>query len=409
MRMTLWLAWKLWWTRKTFFGGSAALSLFGLVLGVACLVASMAVMSGFENTLRSAMADVSGHVTVIQRSRSQSPWEETESKIKSVEPSLVSSMRFTYSEGIVAREGQVLGVVIQGLDQDRVKQVLRLEDRLRSGEMRFQKDQQASGALIGLGVAQRLGLSVGDKFKVVVPISHEMDPQQFKRQVGEFIVRGILDLGKHDWNQRFIITDIETSQKLAQVDSSKYTGLLLRFSNLDYARTAAFNLSDKLGSGFYVRDWRDVNENLFEAVKYERVVIFFVVLVIVIVSAFNVSSTLFVNVVRRYSDIAILKSLGLPSAQILRIYSLQGLIIGTFGLFFGILLGFILCGLFSFYQTRLGLISGDVYKIDSIHIDIRMIDLLAVSIATLMICFLATYAPARRGAQLDPVEGLRYG
>lgn len=409
MKTTFWLAWKLWWTRQTLFGGSAPLSLLGLILGVASLVASMAVLSGFESTLRSAMADVTGHVTVMKRGRVQDSAEKTEERIRKIEPTLLNAMRFTYVEALVAKNGQILGVMIQGVDSQKVKEVLNFESRLQSGSTDFSSVEGSPGALIGQGIARKLNLKVGDRFKVVVPITKDLDPSQFTRQMGEFVVKGILDLGKYDWNQRFIMTDIKVSQHLAQVPEERYTGLILKFSDIHYARTAAFHLNEELGSSYYIRDWRDINENLFEAVKYERVVIFFVVLVIVIVSAFNVSSTLFVNVVRRYSDIAILKALGMSKKQVLQIYSIQGLILGALGLGFGILLGLILCGLFSYYQTRLGLISGDVYKVDSIHVEVRWIDLFFVSLSTLAICFMATLAPARRGARFQPVEGLRYG
>lgn len=409
MKTTLWLAWKLWWTRQTLFGGSAPLALIGLVLGVASLVASMAVMSGFESTLKTAMADVTGHVTIMKRPRTQEPWQELEAKIRHLEPTLESAMRFIYVEAIVARKGQVLGVMVQGLDPERVQTVLHFQNRLREGRFDFSAVHGIPGAMIGQGVARRLGLKIGDRFRAIVPLANDIDPSQFTRQMAEFVVQGILDLGKHDWNQRFILTDLKSSQHLAQFSEDRYTGLTLKFKDINYARTAAFHLAQELGSTYFIRDWRDVNENLFEAVKYERVVIFFVVLVIVIVSAFNVSSTLLVNVVRRYSDIAILKALGLSKKRVLQIYSAQGLILGALGLGCGILLGLILCFLFSVYQTKLGLISGDVYKVESIQVEIRAIDLFVVSVSTLLICFLATLAPARRGAQLQPVEGLRYG
>lgn len=409
MKNTFWLAWKLWWTRQTLFGGSAPLSLVGLVLGVGSLVASMAVLSGFESTLRSAMADVTGHVTVMKRGRVQDPYEEIEGRIKKLEPTLLSTMRFTYIEAIAAKSGQVLGVVVQGVDVTKMKEVLRLENRLIDGSLDFASAGPTPGALLGKGVARKLGVSIGDRIRVVVPISKELDPSQFTRQMAEFVVKGILDLGKYEWNQRFILTDLKSSQQLAKVTEDRYTGLILRFSDIEYARTAAFHLNQELGSAYYIRDWRDANENLFEAVRYERVIIFFVVLVIVIVSAFNVSSTLFVNVVRRYADIAILRAIGMSKRKVLQIYSIQGLILGGIGLIFGVIFGLILCFLFSYYQTRLGLIDGAVYKVDSIQVELRWIDLLAVSLSTLMICFLATLAPARRGARLEPIEGLRHG
>lgn len=158
-----------------------------------------------------------------------------------------------------------------------------------------------------------------------------------------------------------------------------------------------------------IRDWRDVNENLFDAVEIERVVIFFVILIIVIVAAFNISATLYVSVVQRNSDIAILKTLGVSRKQILKIFTLQGVFLGLVGVLLGLVLGMILCQLFMVLQNQFELIPGSVYKIDSIIIKIRMIDVFAITLATLVISFLATLAPALRSSRLTVVEGLRYG
>jgi lipoprotein-releasing system permease protein len=257
-------------------------------------------------------------------------------------------------------------------------------------------------------IADRVGLKIGDAFRVVMPIPDAVDPGRFERRVVEFQVRGILDMGRTDWNERMIITTLSAAQKLVKI-GDRYSGLLLKFKDIDYARTAAFHLSQQLGSNYLVYDWRDLNENLFEAVQIERPVIFLVVLIIVVVAAFNVSSTLFVNVVQRYADIAILKALGLPQKSILRIFSVQGLFMGGIGLVGGTALGLLLCFAFSALQGALGLTSGAVYKVDAIQVDIRFVDWGVIAVATLLICFLATLAPALRGSKLNPVEGLKYG
>jgi lipoprotein-releasing system permease protein len=235
-----------------------------------------------------------------------------------------------------------------------------------------------------------------------------LNSTQFKRNIGTFQIAAIMDLGKYDWNEKFIVADLKTTQKLAEI-GDRYTGLLLRFQDINYARQASFNLSQALGAPYWVRDWRDANENLFEAVVMERVVIFFVVLVIVLVAAFNIASTLFVSVVQRYADIAILKTVGMTERSVMKIFSLQGLMIGFWGLLLGTILGFLLSLLFGWAESSLGLVAGSVYKVDGIQVQIRFIDLFAVWTATLLICFVATLAPARRGSKLNPVEGLRNG
>lgn len=401
-----WIAWRLLISRKTLFGGSTPLAILGLVLGVAALVASMAVMSGFENTLKAAMADVSGHAQVAKRSRMQDNWMDLEQRLQEIDANLQSTARFAFIEAVMARSGKISGVLIQGVDGDRFEQVLNFKHRIVQGSDSLAPIEDVPAALIGKNLARKMELNIGDDFRVVVPIADSLDPSKFERRVGQFRLAGVLDLGKHEWNERFIITDLSAAQAIASI-GDRYTGLLLKFHNIDKAREGAAKMATALGGAYWVRDWREANANLFEAVEVERPGIFIVVLVITLVAAFNVSATLFVNVVRRYKDIAILKTMGFSKSDIVKIFAIQGVFLGCIGLFFGFLLGVVLCVLFSWAQSQLGLIAGEVYRVDSIAVNIRLVDSLAIIVATLLICFIATLAPALRGGRLSPVEGLR--
>jgi lipoprotein-releasing system permease protein len=406
------IAWKLLFTRKFILEGSTPLSLLGLVLGVACLLVSMAVMSGFEATLKKTMTDVTGHIQVIDKAKNKPFWKDFENELKSIEPKLESATRFVYIESVLASQGQIVGILLQGLDSDRYKNIVNLEQRLVEGtndiSVYSEGGAKISQAMIGKGIARRLQIKVGDKINIVVPINDSVDPSTFKRQAAEFRVSGILDLGKYEWNERLIITDIGSAQKLAAI-GERYSGLILKLSDDRDVRGSAFRMAQKLGPQYLIRDWRDVNENLFDAVEIERIVIFFVILIIVIVAAFNISSTLYVGVVQRNSDIAILKTLGVSKKQILKIFTLQGIFLGLLGVLLGLVLGFFLCQAFMVLQNQFELIPGSVYKIDNIMIKIRLIDVFAITLATLVISFFATLAPALRSSRLSVVEGLRYG
>lgn len=405
----VWIAWKLFFNRRVLFRSSMIFSFVGLVVGVGSLVVSMAVVSGFESTLRDAIGDVTGHAQVIKRSRVQDNWNELENRIRQIEPSLVSTARFVFVEGLTAQEGQISTVLVQGVDSARMRDVLRLQSRIQSGteDLGLSSDGLPQ-AFIGTGLAKKMKVAVGSTLRVVIPIADGLNANQFKRQIGSFRVSAIMDFGKNEWNERFVIGDLKTVQQLAEI-GDRYTGLLLKFQDMGDARKASQHISQVLGASYWVRDWRDANENLFEAVVMERIVIFIVVLIIVLMVAFNIASTLFVSVVQRYSDIAILKTIGLNEFSVLKIFSIQGIIIGIGGLILGTALGAFLAWMFAILENSLTLISGAVYKIDNIHVNIRLVDLTAIWIATLLICFIATLAPARRGAKLSPVEGLRNG
>lgn len=409
MKFYFWLASRMLLSRKSLlFSLSGINALIGLILGVASLVVSMSVMSGFESTLQKSVADVSGHLQILIKGQNLLSKEELVERIKRITPDFVAATRFGYLEAIIAHEGKLSGVMVQGLDPEDVNQTLDLKSRLVEGKLQIDNAAEggAAPAVIGLGLAKSLNLQIGEEFRVVLPLKNDLDPNKFRRKIASFKVSGVLDLGKYDYNQRMIITSLGTTQSLAEI-GSRYSGLLVKFNDIEKARTLGTQISRELGAGFMIRDWHDVNSNLFEAVDIERVVIFFVILVIIIAAAFNVASTLYINVVTRFSEIGLLKALGVSRKGIIQIFSWQGVIIGGVGLVLGLLFGMALCFGFGWVESQYGILPGAIYKVDKINLSLRWTDALAISVSTLLICFLATLAPALRGASLTPVEGLK--
>ncbi|MFZ3231373.1 MAG: FtsX-like permease family protein [Pseudobdellovibrio sp.] len=403
-RLKLWIAYRLLFSKNFLQGSPAILAFLGLILGVAALVASMAVMSGFEETLKNALTDVSGHVQVVRRGKLVEEWSSFSKKLKSLEPQIDSMMRIGFAEAVLASQGQVSGILFQGVDSAEIKKVLRLENRIKSGSLQL----DAEHIVIGFGLAKKFKLKADDQVYIVVPLATPFEKSGFRRQAKQFKISGILDFGKNDWNERLIIGDLKSLQDLTEI-GDRYTGAFLKLKSRDESALVTASLSQKLGAQFAVMDWYDVNRNLFEAVKIERIVIFFVVLIIVIVAVFNISSTLYVFIRQRYADIAILKTLGLSSSDVRKLFIGQGLLVGFVGTLLGFALGFLLCFGFMFLQNHFSLIAGSVYKIDKIDVQIRMIDLFIISLATLLLCFLATLAPAIRGSKLEVIEGLKNG
>ncbi len=402
MKFKLWIAYRLLFSRQILFGGSAPLAFAGLVLGVAALVASMAVMSGYIETLKNAMTDVTGDIQVVRRGRLVDDWPKFSKRLKEIDPRIQATARFGYAESVLARQGQVSGVLFQGVELSDLKNVLNLDKRVRYGALSLSQDQIA----IGLGLAKKFNIKVGEKIYVVVPLATPFDSSGFRRQSKEFLVSGILDFGKNDWNERLILGDLKALQKLTEI-GDRYTGAFIKLDDRDNSTEVSYNLLDKLGSTFSVMDWYDVNRNLFEAVAIERAVIFIVVLLIVIVAAFNISSTLYVFIRQKYSDIAILKALGVSRKKIRLIFLGQGFIVGVLGTALGFFIGYLLCLGFMFLQNHYALISGSVYKIDKIQTQIRWVDLSIIGLSTLVICLIATYSPAKKGSELEVVEGLK--
>ena len=381
---------------------SGWISLAGLVLGVGCLVVSMAVMSGFERTLQKSVSDVSGDLQIYFTPRSGFDIEEE--LLKNI-PGYQSLSGFLSTEGILASNGKVRGVLLQGIDSSKVADVLNLKTRVLEGEMLDGADRKS--VMIGKGVARDLNLKTGDEFQVVVLLGGDIDTGKFKRKINTFKVRGVLDLGKFEYDERMVMVDLTELQEFIEV-GSKLSGYVVRLDSPERALEVAPQVASTLGGGHRVRTWKDVNENLFEAVVVERRIIFFVIMIIVIAASFNVMSSLLVSVVQHFHDIAVLKAMGFRKRWIMGIFQLQGIMIGAVGCVGGLVFGVVAALGFEWLQRSFSLVPGAVYKVDAIAVHFRWQDLTIVLGSTLVISFLATWLPAKRGAELSPVEGLRY-
>lgn len=402
LKFKLWLSRRLLFNKQILFAGSAPLSFIGLVLGVAALVASMSVMRGFESSLKQAMIDVTSDIQIIKKGKLIEGWDEFANDIKKIDPSIQKLAKFAYTEAVVAAKGKVSGVLIQGFDFQQVGEILNLKSRVREGSL----DSPSGTVAIGQGLSKRYGLKLNDQIYLAVSLATPFEDDNFKRKAKAFKISAILDFGKNDWNERLVLSHLPDFQDLTQI-GDRYTGAFVKIQDSEKAPELSFKIENELGSRYAVLNWYEVNKNLFKAVKYEMVVIFFVVFLIVIVAAFNISSTLYVLIRQRYQDIAILKALGSTQSNIQIIFVMQGLLVATLGCLCGFFTGYLLSQGFMFLQNQFPIISGSVYKIDRIDIQLSWIDFFLIFIATAFACLLATYPPARKGSQLTVVEGLR--
>lgn len=385
---------------------STGLSVLGMIIGVGSLVVAMSVISGYETTLKRSVIDITSHMMVARTSGPEDP-EQFKELLSSIS-NYKSYTPYVFLEAVVAHHGKLSGVAIEGVDPATVHQVLRLKSRVLKGEMNLQsEDSSYSLALIGKGIARKHGLDVGDKFKLVLPMSNQFSGARSKPRVREFKVSGVLDLGRHDFDERYILTDILSAQALAQI-GQQVSGYRFLLNSDEEALTLAPEINAQFYPRYQARHWYAVNANLFQAVKYEKPIIFFVLLVIVIAAAFNICSTLFVSVIGRFREISVLKSMGATRWLIIRIFTLQGLIIGFVGSLVGIVFGLFACGVFAWIQNHWSIMPAEVYKLDKVYLELRNSDLAMILISSWLISLLATLLPAWKGANLPPVEGLRY-
>lgn len=406
-----WMVWRYLHDGRRYFSLTFVLSVLGIALGVASLVIAMAVVSGYESTLRETVINMQGHLMVLRRGGVESGRAELETRLQDLLPELRAITPFAVVEGMIVHNKTLSGVVLEGVDPGTVGMVLPLERSLSEGEMVFSSGEKNSAdlphAIIGKGIAKKFSLKVGDEFKLVIPVGPSGGDQRLRPKAQRFRAVGVLDLGRTDYDERYILTDLTTAQRFGEL-GDRISGWRLRLSHYQLADEAAKTIESEMGFPFWVRSWRDANKNLFQAVQYERAVIFFIVSIMIVAAAFNVSSTLFLSVVRRYSQISILKAMGVTSKFVRQLFTFQGLFIGMAGAVLGLLLGWCGCQTFLWAEKKWGLFPGEVYKLDFVELEIRVFDLVSILSVTLLICYISTLAPARRGARLLPVEGLRY-
>ncbi len=219
MRFNFWIAFRLLFSRQILYGSSAPLAFLGLVLGVAALVASMAVMSGYVETLKTAMTDITGDLQVVRRGKLAEDWSVFSNRIKEIEPRIESMMRFSNAEAVLAHKGRVSGILFQGIEEESLFKILNINNRVKQGKIQFDSDNIS----IGMGLAKKNNISVGEKIYLVVPLATPFDSSGFKRQAKEFTVTAIIDFGKNDWNERLVLGKLKSLQQLTQI-GNRYTG-----------------------------------------------------------------------------------------------------------------------------------------------------------------------------------------
>jgi lipoprotein-releasing system permease protein len=211
----------------------------------------------------------------------------------------------------------------------------------------------------------------------------------------------------YDYDQTFAYIDIRDAQKIMRLGDS-VTGLDIRVTYLYAARSIANNISDKLGFPYYARDWMQMNRNLFKALKLERRVMFIILILIVLVAAFNIASSLIMMVMGKTKDIAILKAMGATERSIRKIFVFNGMVIGSIGTILGLFLGLVVCAVLKRYDIHE--LTGDIYYFTTtLPVKLEFTDVASIIAAALLICFFATLYPALQAAKLSPVEAIRYG
>lgn len=406
--LQFWMVWRYLKERRRFLSLNVTLSVLGMSLGVAALIAAMAIVSGFESTLKKVSIDSFGDLILARRGGTLSLDQDFHSKLRTFENEIRAWTPFLQTEAIFVSKGSISGVVVEGLDSATVAEVLNLQKHVRDGEFNLQSEEgQAAPALIGKELRRKMNLQIGDEFRLVIPITDKWSGDRFRPRSMKLKLRGVLSVGRHDIDERYVLVSLPVLQKFTGLPD-RVSGVRLRIQNSDDAQRMGEALVAHFGFPYWMKTWRDANRNLFEAIQYEKPVIFIIVCLIVIAAAFNISTSLYVSVLRRYRDISVLKTLGAGPKFIRQLFVAQGLLICSAAAAIGVVLGLALCGFIIWIQNHIPLFPGEIYRIDHVHLEVRWSDLVMILTVSLFIGYISTWSPALRGSKLKPVEGLRY-
>jgi lipoprotein-releasing system permease protein len=398
--------------RETFISLITVISVLGVMIGVMTLNVVMAVMSGFEETLRDRLLGINAHVAIV---RSGEPMQAYDQVIAQVEKQdgVVAASPTIYGQVMLTAGSRVSGVVVRGIDPERVNKVVDVQSFVREGSLAGLEVQHPitvedrtvllPGIILGERLANQLGVFLGSPVQVVSPLGSPTAIGVIPK-VRRFVVVGLLRTGMSEVDSTLVFMGLSEAQKFFELGEA-VTNIELRVSNVNRSREIADRLQQQLGFPYFAEDWTRLWPNLFSALELEKTVYFLVLLLMVLIGAFNIVSTLVMVVMEKKKDIAILRSMGATQQSIRRIFLLKGCLIGVVGTISGVILGLLVCGLISQYQFKL---PDGVFLISTVPVRVYASNFVLVACASFVVCLLASIYPARQAAKLDPVEIIRY-
>jgi lipoprotein-releasing system permease protein len=397
--------------RNQFISFISLTSILGIILGVTALITVLSVMNGFVTELRERILSMASHVVVSGFDGELQDWRSVAANIQNYEPRVIGLAPFVQGEGMLTAGQQVKGVLVRGVIPDEEAKVSDVHKKMLAGEL---SDLKAGNynIILGKGLARSLGVMIGDKVTLVTPKALST-PAGILPRLKRFTVSGVFEVGHNEYDTSLAIVHMEDAAKLYRLGDN-VSGIRLKLDDLFAATEVSNRLSNYLRGSYWITDWTRQHANFFRAVQLEKRMMFLILMIIVIVAAFNILSALVMVVTDKQSDIAILRTLGTSPRSIMIIFMVQGTIIGIAGTLLGMAGGVSLALNVDTVVPAIERLFGvqfmpaDVYYISDFPSELHWDDVFQICSFAFLISVFATLYPAWNASRTQPAEALRY-
>lgn len=390
-------------------------SMIGIALGVWALIVVLSVMNGFQDELKNRILGVASHIEITGYNNRLQNWQQLAQRVIPAQNNQSAMVKaaapYIMAQGMLSYGQAVQGSLVRGVLPNQEEGVSELGKQMKAGELNA-LTPGAFNIILGADLANLLGVSIGDKVVLMAP-QGQFTPTGVVPRIKQFTVAGIFQIGMYEYDAGLALIHMDDAAKLYRM-ADAVSGLRLKLGDLFDAPAASQMLSQQLNGAYYVTDWTQQHANFFKAIQLEKRVMFIILALIVAVAAFNIVSTLVMAVTDKRADIAIMRTFGASPASILKIFMIQGALIGVIGTVIGAVLGVITAlnieTIVPFVERTFNVqfLAKDVYYISDLPSKLVWSDVWTILVLSFALSLLATIYPSYKASKINPSEALRY-